>query len=164
MNDPKREPHLEIIADPDQPTIVTRRSVKAPRALVFDAFTKPELIQRWLGPGALEFVRCEVDLRVGGAWCNVHRAPDGAEFGFRGVFLEIDRPAKIVRTNVFDMMPEHESRETLELFEEGGRTTIVTTSVHATMAGRDGHLADGRMEQGMQAGYARLDALLAALL
>lgn len=163
MNDAKH-PHLEIIADPDQPTIVTRRSVRAPRSLVFDAFTKPALIRRWLGPGGLEFLRCEVDLRVGGAWCNVHRAPDGQEFGFRGVFLEIDPPAKIVRTNVFDLMPEHESHETLELFEAGGRTTIVTTSVHKTMAGRDGHLADGRMEQGMTAGYARLDELLDALL
>lgn len=155
---------LEVIADPDKPTIVTRRTVRAPRRLVYDAFTRPELLQRWIGPAELTFAVCEVDLRVGGAWRMVHRAPDGQEFGFHGVFREVDPPARLVRTYVFDLMPEHEALETLELIEEGGATTIVTTTEHRTMAGRDGHLADGRMEAGMTEGYARLDALLASLL
>lgn len=165
MNDPSPTSPLEIIIDPDQPTIVSRRSVKAPRRLVFDAFTKPELIRRWKSPGELQFVVCELDLRVGGAWRAVHRAPNGSEFGLHGVYLEVDPPARIVRTLAFDAMPEYECQEILELVDEGGRTTIVTTIVHQSLEVRDRHVANaGRMDEGMELVYASLDALLASML
>jgi uncharacterized protein YndB with AHSA1/START domain len=154
---------LEIIARPGEPTIVTRRVVNAPRSLVFDAFTKPEHLERWMGPRALTMVLCETDLRVGGGYRFVHRTPDGQEFGFHGTYREIVRPERIVRTFVFEPMPEHESVETLLLDEHEGKTTITTTTVHKTVEARDGHLASGRMEVGMTEGYARLDELLASL-
>jgi uncharacterized protein YndB with AHSA1/START domain len=154
---------LEIIAEPGKPTIVTRRVVDAPRSLVFDAFTKPEHLKRWMGPRALTMVLCETDLRVGGGYRFVHRTPDGQEFGFHGTYREIVRPERIVRTFVFEPMPEHESVETLLLEEHEGKTTITTTTVHKTVEARDGHLASGRMEVGMTEGYARLDELLASL-
>jgi uncharacterized protein YndB with AHSA1/START domain len=151
---------LEIIAEPDRPTIVTRRVVNAPRSLVFDAFTKPEHLKRWMGPRSLTMTVCEVDLRVGGKWRMVHRTPDGQEFGLHGEFREIVRPERIVRTFVFEPLPEHEALETLVLEEHAGLTTVTTTSVHKTIQGRDGHLSGGRMEAGMTDGYARLDDLL----
>lgn len=151
---------LEIVAEPDKPTIVTRRVVNAPRSLVFEAFTKPEHLKRWMGPRSLAMTVCEVDLRVGGRWRMVHRTPDGQEFGFHGEFREIARPERIVRTFVFEPMPEHEALETLVLEERAGLTTLTTTSVHKTIQGRDGHLSGGRMEAGMTDGYARLDDLL----
>jgi uncharacterized protein YndB with AHSA1/START domain len=154
---------LEIVARPGEPTIVTRRVVNAPRSLVFDALTKPEHLKRWMGPRALTMVLCETDLRVGGGYRFVHRTPDGQEFGFHGTYREIVRPERIVRTCVFEPMPEHESVETLLLEEHEGKTTITTTTVHKTVEGRDGHLANGRMEVGMTEGYARLDELLATL-
>jgi uncharacterized protein YndB with AHSA1/START domain len=152
--------NLEIVAEPGKPTIMTRRVVNAPRSLVFDTFTTPEHLKRWMGPRLLTLILCENDLRGGGGYRLVHRAPDGQEFGFHGTYREIVRPERIVRTFVFELMPEHEALETLVLEEHDGQTTITTTTVHKTVEGRDGHLAGGRMEAGMIEGYARLDALL----
>jgi uncharacterized protein YndB with AHSA1/START domain len=154
---------LEIIAEPDKPSFTTRRTVDAPRKLVYEAFTRPEHLKRWMGPAALTMVLCEQDLRVGGNWRFVHRTPDGQEFGFHGKFLELDPPGRLVRTFVFEPMPDHEAVETLLLEERNGKTTITTTTVHKTVEGRDGHLSGDRMEMGMVEGYARLDALLAEL-
>ena len=109
-------------------------------------------------------VLCEQDLRVGGGWRFVHRTPDGQEFGFHGKFLELDPPGRLVRTFVFEPLPDHEAVETLLLEERNGKTTITTTTVHKTVEGRDGHLSGGRAEMGMTEGYARLDALLSDLL
>jgi len=155
---------LEIVAEPGKTTILTRRVVDAPRALVFDAFTKPEHLRHWMGPRTLTMVVCESDLRVGGRWRMVHRSPDGQEFALHGEFREIVRPERLVRTFVFEPMPDHEALETLTLDEREGKTTITTLTVHKTVEGRDGHLSGGRMEIGMTDGYARLDELLAGML
>ena len=160
MNDKK----LEIIVDPDKPSFTTRRVVDAPRSLVYETFTKPEHLKRWMGPRNLAMVLCEQDLRVGGGWRFVHRTPDGQEFGFHGKFLELAPPERLVRTFVFEPLPDQEAVETLLLDERNGKTTITTTTVHKTLAGRDGHLSGGRMEMGMVEGYERLDALLADVL
>jgi uncharacterized protein YndB with AHSA1/START domain len=154
---------LEIVAPADEPTIVTRRVVDAPRVLVFDAFTKPEHLRRWLGPRRLTWVVCESDLRVGGRYRWVQRAPEGQEFTFHGEYREIMRPEKIVRTFIFEPYHEDEALETLTLEEQDGKTMVTTLSVHKTIAGRDRHLAGGRMEAGMTDGYARLDELVAEL-
>jgi uncharacterized protein YndB with AHSA1/START domain len=154
---------LEIIAEPGKVIFTTRRVVDAPRALVFDAFTKPEHLKRWMGPRMLRMVSCESDLRVGGRYRFVHRAPDGQDLAFSGEYREIVRPERIVRTFVFEPMPDQEALETLTLEEIDGKTTITTTTLHRTVEARDGHLANGRMEVGMTEGYARLDELLTAL-
>ena len=154
---------LEITAEPGKPSFTTRRVVDAPRARVFDAFTIPGHLKRWMGPRALKMVSCEIDLRAGGRYRFIHHAPDGQEFAFRGEFREVVRPERIVRTFVFDPMPDQEALETLTLEENNGKTTITTTTVHKSVEGRDGHLGAGRMEAGMTEGYARLDELLAAL-
>jgi len=155
---------LEIVAEPGKTSFTTTRVVDAPRALVFEAFTKCEHLKRWMGPKNLTMVSCDTDLRPGGRYRFVFRAPDGNEVGFSGEFREVVPPSRIVRTFVFELAPDHEALETLDLAERDGKTTITTTTVHATIEARDGHLADGRMESGMVDGYARLDDLLGALL
>ncbi len=152
---------LEIIAEPGTPTIITRRIVDAPRELVWDVFTKPEHLKRWWGPRTLTLVVCEVDLRVGGGYRFVQRAPDGQEFGFHGEYREIVRPERIVNTFIFELMPDHGAVQTLTLDELDGKTLVMTTTVHKTVEDRDGHLASG-MESGMRDTYARLDELLVA--
>jgi uncharacterized protein YndB with AHSA1/START domain len=154
---------LEIIAAPGKLDIITRRVVDAPRPLVFEAFTNCEHLARWLGPRTLTMVGCQSDLRVGGPYRMVFRGPDGRDVAFRGQYLEIVRPERIVRTFIFEPMPDDEARETLMLEERDGKTTITTLTLHKTVEGRDGHLANGRMEAGMTDGYARLDELLATL-
>ena len=154
---------LEIIAEPGKTSFTTRRIVDAPRALVFDAFTKCEHLKNWMGPRSLTMVSCESDLRAGGRYRFVFRAPDGNEVGFSGEFKEVARPERVVRTFVFEPIPEAAALETLELTEADGKTTITTTTLHKTVENRDGHVNSG-MEAGMTEGYARLDELLAGLL
>jgi uncharacterized protein YndB with AHSA1/START domain len=154
---------LEIIAEPGKTSFTTRRVVDAPRALVYEAFTKPEHLKRWMGPRNLTMVVCDSDFRVGGSYRFVLRAPDGQEAAFHGEFREIVPPERIVRTFIFEPYPDAEALETLQLDERDGKTTITTITQHKTVESRDGHLGSG-MEGGMTEGYARLDALLADLL
>ena len=153
---------LEIVAEPGKTSFTTTRVVDAPRALVFEAFTKCEHLKRWMGPKNLTMVSCDTDLRPGGRYRFVFRAPDGNEVGFSGEFREVVAPSRIVRTFVFEPIPEAAALETLELVENNGKTTIKTTTLHKTVENRDGHVNSG-MEAGMTEGYARLDALLAEL-
>ena len=154
---------LDIVAEPGKTSFTARRVVDAPRALVFDAFTKCEHLTRWMGPRNLSMVSCNTDLQVGGRYRFVFRTPDGQEVGFSGEFREIVRPERIVRTFVFEPMPDAAALETLELEESGAQTIIKTTTVHKTVENRDGHVNSG-MEAGMTDGYARLDELLADML
>jgi uncharacterized protein YndB with AHSA1/START domain len=151
---------LEIIAPPDKPTIMTSRVFDAPRELVFEAWTNPEYMRRWLGPRRLTWVVCEVDLRVGGKYRWVQRAPDGTEYSFHGVYMEIVRPEKLVGTFVFDLSPQDEAIDTLTLQEQGGKTIATVFTTHKTIKGRDAHLSGGAMEIGMSEGFERLDELL----
>src|SRR5271169_5383315 len=84
--------------------IVVTRVFDAPRRLVFDAFTKPELVRRWLlGPDGWTMPVCEIDLKVGGAYRYVWRKESvGLEMGMGGVFREIISPEKLVATEKFD--------------------------------------------------------------
>jgi uncharacterized protein YndB with AHSA1/START domain len=154
---------LEIIAEPGKTSFSTRRVVDAPRELVFDAFTKCEHLKQWMGPHTSTMVSCQTDLRVGGRYRFVFRAPDHSEVGFSGEFKEIVRPSRVVRTFVYEPIPDAAALETLELEEHDGKTTIKTTTVHKTVEHRDGHVHSG-VERGMAEGYARLDELLAGLL
>jgi uncharacterized protein YndB with AHSA1/START domain len=154
---------LELIAEPGKTSFSTRRIVDAPRALVFEAFTKCEHLKRWMGPCTLTMVSCETDLRVGGRYRFVFRTPDGSDVGFSGEYREIARPERVVRTFVFEPMPDAEALETLTLEEHDGKTTITTLTVHKTVENRDGHVQSG-VDKGMAEGYARLDELLAGLL
>ena len=143
--------------------IVIIRTFDAPRRLVFDALTRPELLQRWLGVfSGWSMAECEVDLRVGGRYRYVWQGPDGARMGMSGTYREIRSPERIVTTEKFDE-PWYpgEAVGTAVLTEQGGRTTLTTTVLYDSREIRDAALKSG-MEQGIAAGYATLDGLLAA--
>jgi uncharacterized protein YndB with AHSA1/START domain len=151
-----------VVTTPSDREIVMTRGFGAPRRLVFDALTKPELLKRWLGRPDWSLAVCEIDLRVGGALRYVWREPDGGELGLRGVYREIVRPERIVHTETFD--PPWSSGETLVttvLTEQGGRTTLTTTVLYESRAARDGAIRS-RMTEGAAVSYQRLDELLAA--
>ncbi len=153
---------LEVIAPATEPVIITHRFIKAPPELVFAAWTTPEHLKQWLGPRELEMVSCEIDLRVGGSYRYVHRAPDGKEYGFRGKYLEIDPPHRMVCTSVFELWPQNQAVNTLTLEARDGGTLVTTHTRHPSIEARDGHLAGG-MERGMSEGYERLEALVQRL-
>lgn len=157
-----RSANVLSVTAPGEREIVITRAFDAPRELVFDAITKPELLLRWFhGPDGWTLIACEVDLRVGGAYRFVWRGPDGMEMGLGGVHRDILRPERIVRTERYDMdWTGGETLGTSLLSERDGKTTLTTTVVYASREARDGALASG-MEQGIAAGYDRLDAFLA---
>jgi len=141
------------------------RVLDAPRRLVFDCLTKPELLMRWgLGPRQWKLVVCEVDLRVGGAWRYVMRNTKGTEMGMGGVFREIVAPERIVQTEVFDN-PWYpgEALNTTTFTEEHGKTTLTITMLYNSREIRDGVLKSG-MESGVTEAYNRLAELLPELL
>ena len=77
---------------PSDCEIALTRVFRAPRELVYDAFSKPEILARWFGPRGWSLVTCEVDLRVGGGFRFVLRGPDGRDLGMRGVYRELCPP------------------------------------------------------------------------
>lgn len=158
------EKTLKITAPTDREVVVVR-DFDAPRRLVFDCMTKPELLRRWmLGPPGWTMPVCEIDLRVGGAYRYVWHGENGKEMGMGGVYQEIAPPDRLVATELFDTEMFDSAGEaslvTSELVEHGGRTTLTTAILYPSKAVRDAMLATD-MAAGMEAGYARLDALLA---
>ena len=144
--------------------IVMTRDFAAPRRLVFDAFTKPELVRRWLlGPPGWSMPVCEIDLRVGGSYRYVWRHEKGQEMGMGGVYREIVVPERIVSTEKFDeSWYPGEALGTLSLTERDGRTLVTQTIMYDTLEAREAVLKSP-MEQGVEAGYKRLEELLDTL-
>lgn len=142
---------------PDDMTIRVERVFDAPRALIFDCHTKPELLKKWLlGPPGWTMPSCEVDLRVGGKYRYLWRSDaDGGEFAIGGVFEDVAAPERLVTLEHMEGM-EGNSLCTLTLTESGGRTTMVQTMQFATKEIRDAALATG-MTDGMAQSYDRLE-------
>jgi uncharacterized protein YndB with AHSA1/START domain len=154
---------LKLMTRGDREIVMTR-VFDVPRTLVFDAFTKPELVKRWLlGPPGWSMPVCEIDLRVGGAYRYVWRHADGNEMGMGGVYREIVAPERLIATEKFDeAWYPGEAVGTLVLSEQGGKTTITQTVLYQSREARDAVLKSG-MEQGVAAGYDRLAEMLASL-
>jgi uncharacterized protein YndB with AHSA1/START domain len=144
--------------------IVMTRVFNAPRVLVFDAWTKPELVKRWLlGPPGWSMPVCEIDLTVGGSYRYVWRHAKGHEMGMGGVFREIVKPERIVSTEKFDeSWYPGEAVGTILLTEHNGRTTLSQTVLYDSREAREGVLKSP-MEEGVTAGYDRLEETLASL-
>ena len=153
-----------IVSTPTDREIVLTREFDAPRRLVFDAHTRPELLERWMyGPDGWSLAVCEVDLRVGGALRYVWRAPDGSEMGLSGVYREIVPPERLVHTQTFDEpWSAGETLVTTVLDERAGRTMLTMTMRYQSREARDEALATN-MAQGAGMSYDRLAKLLAPL-
>ena len=142
--------------------IVMIRSFNAPSALVFDAFTKPELLRQWLlGPPGWTMPICEIDLRVGGkyryVWRNVN---NGNEMGMGGVYREVAPPERIVATEKFDeSWYPGGAVVTFVITEQAGRTTVTQTILYDSREAREAVLKSP-MESGVTAGFNRLEELL----
>ena len=157
--------HSLEISTPSHREIRMTREFDAPRELVWDAWTKPELVRRWLlGPDGWSFAVCDIDLRVGGAYRWVWRKETtGAEMTMGGIFREIVPPERLVSSEKFDdPWYEGESLVTTTFSERDGRTTVISTSLYDTQQIRDGVLESG-METGVERSYQRLDEMLPSL-
>jgi len=141
--------------------IVMTRDFDAPRRMVFDAWTRPELLRRWLGVRrGWELAVCEVDLRPGGGYRFVWRGPDRKDMGVSGVYREVVAPELLVNTEVFDdPWYPGESVITTGFDERAGRTTVTTVMRYQTPGARDGILA-GPFKSGVAESYDRLESML----
>jgi uncharacterized protein YndB with AHSA1/START domain len=153
------------LSTPSDCEIQITRDFNAPRRLVFDAFTKPELVRRWLlGPPGWTMPLCEIDLRVGGAYRYVWRSEkDGSQMAMGGVFREVIPPGRLVATEKFDdAWYPGEALDTTVFEEMRDITRTTITVLYESKEARDTARRSG-MEHGMAAGYDRLEALLPTL-
>jgi uncharacterized protein YndB with AHSA1/START domain len=125
-----------VIEFPSELEIVTTRKFDAPIELVFDVLTKPEHVRNWFAAFNDRVTQCSIDLRPGGDYHIVSVTPDGAECSFRGTYLEIERPTRIVDTWLFEGWPDAWADETVELSEADGVTTLTLTMAFRDAAGR----------------------------
>lgn len=152
------------VTTPGDRKIVMKRVFNAPRQLVWAALTKPELIRQWmLGPPGWTMPVCEVDLKVGSVNRFVWRNADGTEMGLGTTVREVVVPERMVVTERFDQ-PWYpgEAQVTNQLVEHDGVTTLTMTIRYESQEARDIALKSP-MEQGVAAGYDRLDEVLASL-
>jgi uncharacterized protein YndB with AHSA1/START domain len=168
-----QEDTMPITIDKAQVTLPSDREVKvarsfrAPRALVYRAYTEPALLRRWLlGPPGWTMPVCEMDVRVGGQYKWRWRSDDKAnEFGFAGTFREVEPPARLVHTEAYDPgtfgaeYPGEPAIVTVTFTEDGGVTTVTTLVDYGSKETRDAALATG-MTDGMEQSYQLLDRLL----
>ncbi len=148
------------VTTPSDREIVLTRVFNAPRHLVFEAFSKPELLKRWFGPRGWSLSECEVDFRVGGSFRFVMRGPSGEEMGMRGRYLEITPPEGSVHMESFDDFPG-ESQVTSVFVENDGKTTMTATVLYPSKEVRDAVIQSG-MEHGAAETYDRLAEMLEA--
>jgi uncharacterized protein YndB with AHSA1/START domain len=159
-------PSKAQVSQPSDREVKVTREFKAPRELVYQAYTTPELVKRWLlGPPGWEMPVCEMDVRVGGTYRWRWRSTsDGKEFGFHGQFKEVRAPARLVHSEFFDPgdvggdMGEG-ATITVEFSESNGITTMTSLMDFGNKRARDAAVATG-MTGGMEQSYQLLDALL----
>ena len=144
------------VSVPSDREIAMARVFDAPRQLVSDAFSKPELLKRWFGPRGWTLGVCEVDLRPGGGFRFVLSGPGGQELGMRGVYKEIS-PERSVHLESFDQFPDVDSQVMTTLAEEDGRTTLAV--LYPSKEIRDAVLQSG-MEHGAAESYDKLSEML----
>jgi uncharacterized protein YndB with AHSA1/START domain len=149
------------VTTPSDREIAVIRVFDAPRHLVFEALTTPDLLKRWLGVHnnwSLDI--CEIDLKVGGTFRYVWKSTSGAVMSMRGVFHEIVRPERIVNTEKFDdPWYPGDATNTTTLAEARGKTTLTIRVLYDSKEIRDGVLRSP-MDQGMKMGFDLLAELL----
>jgi uncharacterized protein YndB with AHSA1/START domain len=152
---------------PSDREVEVTRSFRAPRALVYRAYTEPDLVRRWLlGPPGWSMPVCEMDVRVGGRYRWRWRSDDnGSEFGFSGTFREVQPPSRLVHTEAYDPgsvgggYPGQDAIVTVTFTEDAGVTTVKSSIDFGSKEARDAAIATG-MTDGMEQSYQLLDRLL----
>ncbi len=151
-----------VVTLPTDTEILITREFNAPRHLVYEAWTKPELVKRWWSGKRGAMTLAEIDLRVGGRWRYVMVADGGAEVAFNGEYREIVPNERIVHTEVYEAMPEESVLNIVTFTEADGRTTLSLLTQCPSKEIRDG-IIDSGMEGGMQEQMDLLEELAASL-
>jgi uncharacterized protein YndB with AHSA1/START domain len=148
------------VSTPTDREIRMVRTFDAPRGMVWDAFTRCDLLRRWFGPHGHTLVVCEGDFRAGGGWRFVIRAPDGQDLGMRGAIREMKRPERLVHIETFDDYPG-EALVTTNFVEQQSTTIVTIDLLYESKQIRDAVVSSG-MEHGAAESYDRLAEYLLA--
>jgi len=141
--------------------LVVTRIVDAPARIVFEAWTKPELLKQWWVPKSfgVSLLSCEADVRVGGQYRFVFGHGDSAPMAFFGKYIEVTPPSRLVWTNDEGQDPGPVTTLTLE--DQGGKTLLVLRDVYPSKEALDAAMASGE-KSGMCETFDQLDELLAS--
>jgi uncharacterized protein YndB with AHSA1/START domain len=145
--------------------LVITRTFHGPARIVFDAWTKPELLKRWWAPASMgvSLFSCEVDLRVGGRYRFAFGHDPKQEMVFSGTYTEVVPPSRLVFTQLFEpMRSAGEAIVTATFAERGGKTELTLHQLFPSKEVLDATIASG-MERGMQITMDQLDELVATL-
>ncbi len=145
--------------------LVVTRTFNGPARIIFDAWTKPELLKRWWAPRSLgvTLFSCEADVRVGGRYRFVFGRDPKQAMAFSGTYKEVTPSSRLVWTQRFEQMPAAgEAIVTATLEEKDGKTRMVVHQLYASKESLDGTVASG-MEKGMRETYEQLEALVASI-
>lgn len=151
---------MDLVGDRE---IVITRTFAAPAAIVFDAFTKPELVRRWWAPASrgVTLEVCDADVRPGGAYRYVLARGETERYAFSGTYLEVERPTRLVYTQRLEPHPG-DVHVTVSFTEKGGATAFVSREVWPSRDVREMALRTG-MEAGMRETMDLLDELVVSL-
>jgi uncharacterized protein YndB with AHSA1/START domain len=150
-----------VVTLPTDTQILITRDFAAPRHLLYQAWTTPDLIKQWWHAKRGRVTLVEVDLTVGGRWRWVMVANAGFEVAFHGVYRELVPNERIVATEVFEGAPDAEAVTTTTFAERDGRTTVTILVQHQKREHRDAHINSG-MEDGLQDALDLLEQLTLA--
>ena len=159
---PTNRTSMELKSDRE---LVIARTFNGPARIVFDAWTRPELVKRWWAPRSrgVSLVSCDAEVRAGGAYRYVLRLESGDEIGFSGRYTEVTPHSRLVYTQIFEPMRDAGAVIVTITFEEqGGKTRLVAHEMYPSREAREAALASG-MEQGMRETMDQLDELVASL-
>ena len=155
-NDPTR------LSLPSDLEIVVTRDFDASPAALFQAWTEPARVRRWVPCPTMTMPVCEIDLREGGPWRWVLRDPaTGVDHPLSGHYTDVARPDRLVFTRRHESFPGSDHVVTVSFVERGGVTTVTQVFLHPSKQSRDGHLASG-MEVGLEETWLRLADLVGA--
>ena len=148
---------------PSDTEILVVREFAAPRHLVYEAWTTPELVRRWWAGRRGQMDVAEIDLRVGGAWRYAMTATAGQGVAFHGEFREIVPNERLVYTEIYEGAPEAGAALNLITFTEAAdRTTVEMLTRVDSKEVRDA-IIDSGMEGGMQEGMDLLEEVAVSL-
>lgn len=145
--------------------LVVTRTFNAAARIVYDAWTKPELLKRWWAPRSLgvTLFRCEADVRVGGAYRYEFGRDPAQPMVFTGTYREVTPHTRLVCTQVFEpMRAAGEAIVTASFTERDGKTELVLHQLFPSKEALDGAVASG-MEKGMRDTFEQLEELAASL-
>lgn len=146
-------------ADPGKKDFTFEMKLQAPPEKIYRILTDPELIPTWWGPREMRTEVEKMDVRPGGKWRFRHYDPDGNEYAFNGVYIEVMSPMRLAYTFEFEGMPGHVMTERVLIEPEDDRTLLTITDEFESSEERDAALESG-MKEGAMESMERFQAVL----